>query len=154
LALFIRFFVKESEVWERTRAESWSHLGRGIARNWPIWLYLTALMSMMNLSSHGTQDLFPTFMKVHRGLSEKVYSQVVIIAMTGAILGGVLFGLASDRFGRRRMMIAAFPGALAVLPLWAFSSTLPAIIAGAFLIQFMVQGAWGIVPAHINELAP
>jgi SHS family lactate transporter-like MFS transporter len=111
-------------------------------------------MAMMNFSSHGTQDMYPTFMKQFRGLDAKVYSQIVMVMMSGAILGGIAFGLASDRFGRQRMMIAALLGALAVVPLWAFSSGLGLIVAGAFLMQFMVQGAWGIIPAHISELSP
>jgi SHS family lactate transporter-like MFS transporter len=154
LALFIRVAVKESEVWRKTKAESWSHLGRGIAANWKLWVYLTLLMAMMNFSSHGTQDMYPTFMKQFRGLSAKAYSQVVIVMMSGAILGGIGFGLASDRFGRKRMMIAALLGAFCVAPLWAFSSSLGLIVTGAFLMQFMVQGAWGIIPAHISELSP
>ena len=154
LALFIRFFIRESEVWEKNKAESWSHLGRGILSNWKLWLYLTLLMAMMNFSSHGTQDMFPAFMKSYRLMDPKVYSKVVIVMMLGAIVGGLLFGLASDRFGRRGMMICAFLGALAVIPLWAFSARLVPIAAGAFLMQFMVQGAWGIIPAHINELSP
>jgi SHS family lactate transporter-like MFS transporter len=154
LALFIRVAVKESDVWRKTKAESWSHLGRGIVSHWKLWIYLTLLMAMMNFSSHGTQDIYPTFMKQFRGLSAKVYSQVVIVMMSGAIVGGIAFGLASDRFGRKRMMILALLGALAVAPLWAFSSSLGLIVAGAFLMQFMVQGAWGIIPAHISELSP
>ncbi len=111
-------------------------------------------MAMMNFSSHGTQDLYPTFMQRFRGLDPKVYSQVVIVMMSGAIVGGIAFGLASDRFGRQRMMIVALLGALAVVPLWAFSSSMGLIVVGAFLMQFMVQGAWGIIPAHISELSP
>ena len=154
LALFIRFFIKESEIWEKSKAESWSHLGKALVSHWKLWIYLTLLMAMMNLSSHGTQDLFPTFMKVFHGLSEKVYAQIVIVGNIGAIVGGIGFGLASDRLGRRAMMILAFVGALIVIPLWAFSMTLGMITLGAFLMQFMVQGAWGIIPAHINELSP
>jgi SHS family lactate transporter-like MFS transporter len=154
LALFIRFAVKESEVWQKSKAESWSHLGRGIASNWKLWIYLTILMAGMNLSSHGTQDMFPTFMKSYRHMDPKLYSKIVIVMMIGAIIGGVLFGLASDRFGRRRMMIIAFIGALLVIAPWALGSTLPMILTGAFLMQFMVQGAWGIIPAHISELSP
>ncbi len=154
VALFIRFAVKESDVWRKTKAESWSHLGRGIVSHWKLWIYLTLLMAMMNFSSHGTQDMYPTFMKQFRGLDPQVYSQVVIVMMSGAILGGIAFGLASDRFGRKRMMILALLGALAVVPLWAFSSSMGLIVAGAFLMQFMVQGAWGIIPAHISELSP
>jgi SHS family lactate transporter-like MFS transporter len=154
LALFIRFAIKESEIWQKSKAESWSHLGRALVSHWKLWIYLTLLMAMMNFSSHGTQDMYPTFMKSFRGLDAKVYSQIVIVMMIGAIIGGIGFGMASDKFGRRAMMILAFIGALIVIPLWAFSSTLTTITAGAFLMQFMVQGAWGIIPAHINELSP
>ncbi len=154
LAVFIRFFVKESEVWQRTKADDWAHLGKSLLSHWKLFLYLTALMAMMNLSSHGTQDMFPTFMKTYRGLEIKVYSKIVIIMAVGAIFGGILFGMASDRFGRRKMMMLAFVGALAVVYPWATSSGVTAIIVSAFLMQFMVQGAWGIIPAHINELSP
>jgi len=111
-------------------------------------------MAMMNMSSHGTQDMFPTFMKNFRGLEPKAYSKVVSIMATGAVIGGVLFGLASDRLGRRWMMILAFVGALVMVYPWATSSNVQAITMSAFMMQFMVQGAWGIIPAHINELAP
>ena len=154
LALFIRFGVRESAVWEQSKAESWSHWARGLAGHWKRWLYLTVLMAMLNFASHGTQDLYPAFLKGFRGMSDRAYAKVVIIMMIGAILGGVAFALASDRLGRRWMMIAAFLGALAVVPLWAASSSTAAITTGAFLMQFMVQGAWGIIPAHINELSP
>ena len=129
-------------------------LGPHLRSHWKIWVYLTLLMAAMNFASHGTQDMFPTFMKQFRGMDARSYSQVVMLMMIGAIVGGVTFGLASDRFGRRAMMIAAFLGALAVTPLWAFSSGTAWIIAGAVVMQFMVQGAWGIIPAHINELSP
>jgi SHS family lactate transporter-like MFS transporter len=154
LALFIRFFVRESEVWRKSKAESWSQLGRTIGRHWKLWIYLTVLMAMMNFASHGTQDMFPTFMKRYRGLEPRVYSQVVIVMMIGAIIGGVVFGLASDWLGRRRTMILAFLGALLAVPLWAYSTRLGLIVTGAFTMQMMVQGAWGIIPAHISELSP
>jgi SHS family lactate transporter-like MFS transporter len=154
LALFIRFFVKESEVWRMSKAESWSQLARAIGRHWKIFLYLTLLMAMMNFASHGTQDAYPAFMKKHHGMPPAHYTNVVMITMVGAVLGGLTFGLASDRIGRRRMMIIAFLGALAAIELWAFSTQMKWIIVGGFLMQFMVQGAWGIIPAHISELAP
>ena len=154
LALFIRLGVKESHVWQKAKADDWAHLLRGIASHWKLWIYLTLLMTMMNFSSHGTQDMYPTFMQQFRGLDAKAYAQIVIVMMSGAILGGIAFGLASDHFGRQRMMIAALLGALAVVPLWAFSSRLGLVVAGAFLMQFMVQGAWGVIPAHISELSP
>lgn len=154
LALFIRIGVRESEVWRASKAESWAHLLRDIGSHWKLWIYLTLLMAMMNLSSHGTQDMYPTFMQHFRGLDAKLYSKIVIVMMIGAIIGGIVFGMFSDRFGRRSMMILAFIGALAVVPLWAFSSQIMLITLGAFLMQFMVQGAWGIIPAHISELSP
>ncbi|HEY1685993.1 MAG TPA: MFS transporter [Tepidisphaeraceae bacterium] len=154
LALVIRFFVRESEVWEKNKAESWKNLTSAISSHWKLWLYLTLLMAMMNFSSHGTQDMYPTFMKEFRGLNTKTYNVIVMIMNVGAIIGGILFGIASDRVGRRKMMALALFGALLVIPLWAFSTTLATIAAGGFLMQFMVQGAWGIVPAHINELSP
>jgi SHS family lactate transporter-like MFS transporter len=154
LALFVRFGVRESAVWEQTKAESWAHWARSLASHWKRWLYLTVLMAMLNFASHGTQDIFPAFLKGFRGMSDRGYAEVVIIMAIGAILGGMAFALASDRLGRRWMMIASFLGALAVVPLWAGSSSREVITLGAFLMQFMVQGAWGVIPAHINELSP
>ena len=154
-ALFIRFGVSESEVWQKAKAESFWQLAKTLVRHWRLWLYLTLLMMMLNCSSHGTQDIFPAFMKNFRKLDTARYTDVLIIMNIGAIIGGIVFGLASDRLGRRRMMIAAFLGALAVTPLWAFSPTLGWICAaGAFAMQFFVQGAWGIIPAQINEPSP
>jgi MFS transporter, SHS family, lactate transporter len=154
LALFIRFGVGESEVWEKTKSESWGRLGTAIASHWKLWIYLTLLMAMMNLASHGTQDNYPSFLKTDHHIEAERYTNVVVISMLGAIAGGILFGLASDRFGRRSAIITAFVGALCVIPIWAFSSTFVTITLGAFLMQFMIQGAWGVIPAHINELAP
>jgi len=154
LALFIRFGVKESEVWERSRSRDWSSLGRNILSNWKLFLYLVALMAAMNFSSHGTQDFYPTFLKNDHHFSTGRVSWVTAIMQVGAILGGVIFGLMSDRIGRRRAMVIAFILAIAIIPLWAFSHSLVLLVCGAFLIQFMVQGAWGIIPAHISELSP
>jgi SHS family lactate transporter-like MFS transporter len=154
LVLFIRFGIKESEVWKKYKAPNWSHLTKSILRHWKLWLYLTALMAMMNFASHGTQDLFPTFLNKYHKMSTHDSSKVLVIMNVGSILGGIAFGMASDRVGRRIMMILAFVGALLILHLWAFSESMQNIILGAFLLQFMIQGAWGIIPAHINELSP
>jgi sugar phosphate permease len=78
----------------------------------------------------------------------------LLISMVGAIIGGVVFGFISDRWGRKRSMILALICAIAVVPLWAFAPSLALLVLGAFLLQFMVQGAWGIVPAHLSELSP
>lgn len=154
LALFIRFKVQESEVWRRTRTESWSHLGRAILSHWRIFLYLWALMTMMNFVSHGTQDLYPTFLQRAWGFTPARRAWLTAISMIGALTGGILFGYYSDRIGRRRAIALALGGAMLMIPLWAFAPSLPLLVVGAFMMQFMVQGAWGVIPAHITELAP
>jgi SHS family lactate transporter-like MFS transporter len=154
LGLFVRFKVKESEVWQKTRQSSWSNLGREICSHWKLFLYLTLLMMMMNFASHGTQDMFPTFLQRQWGMGPTQRAAITAISMVGAILGGLLIGLLSDRFGRRRAMVAALVSAVALVPLWAYAPSLALLVAGAFLIQFMVQGAWGIIPAHLSELSP
>ena len=154
LGLFVRFKVKESEVWQKTRQASWGSLGREIVSHWKLFLYLTLLMMMMNFSSHGTQDMFPTFLQRQWGLGPTQRAVITAISMVGAILGGTLVGFLSDRFGRRRAMITALVLAIACVPLWAYAPSLTLLVVGAFLIQFMVQGAWGIIPAHLSELSP
>jgi SHS family lactate transporter-like MFS transporter len=119
-----------------------------------LFLYLVALMAMMNFASHGTQDLYPTFLKVQRGFSPQLTALVSIIANLGALAGGICIGLFSDRLGRRRGMITSLLLAVVVIPLWAFAPTTGLLMLGAFLIQFGVQGAWGVIPAHITELSP
>jgi SHS family lactate transporter-like MFS transporter len=154
LALFVRFGVKESEVWERTRHATWAHLGRGIVGHWKLFLYLMLLMTAMNLSSHGTQDMFPTFLQRQWHFGATQVALISGCSMIGAIIGGVLVGLYSDRFGRRRAMITALVFAILLIPLWAYSPSVALLYVGAFLMQFMVQGAWGVIPAHLSELSP
>jgi SHS family lactate transporter-like MFS transporter len=154
LALYVRSFVKESEVWERTRHTDWKAYGRGLMSHLPLFLYLFVLMMMMNFISHGTQDMYPTFLKRDWGFTPQRVAIVSAIANVGAITGGILFGFYSDRVGRRRAIVSALVLAIVVIPLWAFSKTVPLLVVGGFAMQFMVQGAWGVIPAHINELAP
>ena len=154
LGLFVRFKVKESEVWQKTRQTSWSNLGREICSHWKLFLYLTLLMMMMNFTSHGTQDMFPTFLKRYWSRSPTQVAAITAISMVGAILGGTLVGFLSDRFGRRRAMTTALFCAILCVPLWAYAPSLTLLMVGGFLIQFMVQGAWGIIPAHLSELSP
>jgi len=155
LAIFVRMRVSESEVWERsTRPKNWRSLFDGILSHWRLFLALVLLMTTMNLVSHGTQDLFPTFLKKGRGYSDQRTAIVTAVSMIGALTGGLWFGHLSDRIGRRKGMIAALLGAVLVVPLWIFAPSFSLIMVGAFLMQFMVQGAWGIIPAHLNELSP
>jgi SHS family lactate transporter-like MFS transporter len=154
LALFVRVKVKESEAWERSRTADWSQLWKSIFSHWKLFLYLALLMTFMNFASHGTQDMYPTFLQRYFHFDASDRSMISAIGSTGAIFGGVLFGFLSDRVGRRRSIILALLLAVVMIPLWAFSPTTAMIIAGGFAMQFMVQGAWGVIPAHLSELAP
>ena len=154
LAIFVRMRVHESEVWEKTRHKDWSSLGRGIASHWKLFLYLTLLMAGMNFVSHGTQDMYPTFLQRDWGFSPQKRAALTAFSMIGAIIGGISFGYLSDRIGRRKSIVLALILAIVVIPLWAFSPALAGLVIGAFLMQFMVQGAWGVIPAHITELSP
>jgi len=146
--------VKESSVWHESKAPNWHSLGRTLASNWKLFIYITIFMMTMNMSSHGTQDMYPTLLKRQWSFSVHKVAVVTAISMLGAILGGTLFGLISDRLGRRRSIMLAFIVALLVIPLWAFPTNTTALIAGAFVMQFFVQGAWGVIPAHLSELSP
>jgi SHS family lactate transporter-like MFS transporter len=154
LALYVRFKVKESAVWQRTRHDSWGQLGRAIVSHWKLFLYLTLLMAMMNFVSHGTQDLYPTLLQRSWGFSPAQRAALTAVSMVGALIGGVICGLVSDRVGRRRTIVGALVGGLVLIPLWAFAPSIPLLVASAFAMQFMVQGAWGVIPAHITELSP
>ncbi|HET7041089.1 MAG TPA: MFS transporter [Gemmatimonadales bacterium] len=154
LALFIRVRVKESEAWQKTRHPDWRSLVRGAAAHWRTLLVIAALMAMMNMTSHGTQDLYPTFLERYWGLDAHARALVTAISMVGALAGGVVIGRWSDRVGRRRAIAIALAGAVSVIPLWAFAPSIGLLVVGAFCLQFCVQGAWGVIPAHITELAP
>jgi len=154
LALFVRFKVKESEVWKKTKHESWGQLGRSIASHWKLFIYLTILLMMMNFVSHGTQDMYPTFLQRDWGFSPQKRAALTAFSMIGGIIGGVAFGYLSDRIGRRRSIVLALVLAILIIPVWAFSPSVTGLVIGAFAMQLMVQGAWGVIPAHITELSP
>lgn len=154
LALYIRSKVRESEAWQQHRAPTVGAIVRTAGKHWKIFLYLVLLMTLMMFLSHGTQDLYPDFLKSARGFRGEVVADMVILYNIGAVLGAIVFGHASETIGRRRSMIAALALSLAVIPAWAFGGSLALLALGAFLMQVGVQGAWGIIPAHINELAP
>ncbi len=154
LALFIRSKVKESEVWERTHHKEWSQLWAAIRANLKVFFYLVLFLTFMGFCGHGTQDMYPTFLKTQRGFSAQGAAMMTMIANLGALVGGILIAMTSDRIGRRRSVACGLGIAILVIPLWAFSPTTAMLAAGAFLIQFGVHGAWGVVPAHISELVP
>jgi MFS transporter, SHS family, lactate transporter len=154
LVFYIRRNVPESPSWNRAAvAESGGTLTI-LKSHWRLGIYAILLMTAFNFFSHGTQDLYPTFLEVQRKLSPRAVGVIAVIYNIGAICGGILFGTLSERFGRRRCIIIAALLSLPVIPLWAFSDSLAMLAAGAFLMQFTVQGAWGVVPVHLNELSP
>jgi MFS transporter, SHS family, lactate transporter len=156
LVIYIRAKVPESPVWLRQRStvNFWASLGDILKRHWLLFIYVILLMTAFNAMSHGTQDMYQTFLGEQRGLSVKAKSIIGIIYAVGAICGGILVGHLSQKFGRRRLIILTAIGGIILIPAWVFSPALSMLVAGGFLMQFMVQGAWGIVPVHLNELSP
>jgi SHS family lactate transporter-like MFS transporter len=154
LSLFVFAKVEESEAWKEHRSENAGAYLRAVVKVWPRFLYLVLLLSMMGFISHGTQDLYPTFLQQQRHFAPNHVAETSMFTMVGAIIGGLVVGYCSDRFGRRKAMIGAALVALAIVPLWIAAPTDALVVAGGFLMQFCVQGAWGIIPAHMNELSP
>ena len=152
LSLFIRARVKESDAWHEHRTD-WASYTRSLPQHWRRFVYLVLLMTMMNFMSHGTQDMYPTLLGTI-GYSKARIADITVLSAIGAILGGLCFGYYSDLSGRRRSMLTAIVCALLVVPFWIAGHSPWRIIVGVFLMQFFVQGAWGVIPAHINELSP
>lgn len=157
LVLYLRMTVKESPVWETvkaTRGGFVTALRASMKGRWPLFIYVVVLMTCFNSFSHGSQDLFPVFLRAQHHFNAQTVGAITVFANIGAIVGGVLFGALSERAGRKRTIVIA---ALLVLPgVWVYAvAEQPVLIAiGAFAIQFMVQGAFSMVPVHLNELAP
>ncbi|KAJ3023293.1 UNVERIFIED_CONTAM: hypothetical protein HDU68_008695 [Siphonaria sp. JEL0065] len=160
LIIFIRFFVPESKAAEaqitrrkETNATFLTELKVTFKKHWQLAIYCIILMSAFNFLSHGSQDLYPTFIG-SLGYTDSQKATTNAISATGAICGGTLFGFFGQYIGRRRAIIIASLGAAAMIYPWAYSATLPGLQASGFWMQFFVQGAWGIVPAYLNELSP
>jgi SHS family lactate transporter-like MFS transporter len=154
LVLFIRRNVPESPVWGHGPAVRNPSILRWMLRNWKQTIYFVLLMTAFNFFAHGTQDLYPTFLQTEHLLGHQAVSAIAVVYNIGAIIGGLLFGTISEKIGRRRAIVLASLIALPVIPLWAFGSTPLVLAAGAFLMQIAVQGAWGVMPAHLNEISP
>jgi SHS family lactate transporter-like MFS transporter len=153
ITLLLCFRVEESEAWHQAKT-TWADYRTALFSNWRRFLYLVALLAAMNFVSHGTQDLYPTFLQRARHFTVSSTAMISLISVVGAIVGGLVCGRYSDRLGRRKTMVICALLGILVIPLWLLAPTMPLIILGAFLMQFMVQGAWGVIPAHINELSP
>ena len=156
LVLFIRFRVKESAVWQKKfkSKQSWAEQRIEILSHWKLFLYLLVFMTMMLFASHGTQDMYPTFLQRQWHFAPARRATVTAISGIGAIIGGIVFGYLSDKWGRRKAIILAFILGATLIPLWAYAPNQVLLVAGAFGMQFMVQGAWGVIPAHLAELSP
>ena len=156
LLLFIRFGVKESSVWQKNsrKKQTWGEQGREILSHWRLFSYMLVFMTMMLFASHGTQDMYPTFLQRQWHFSPTRRSGITAVSGVGALIGGIVFGHLSDSWGRRRTIIIAFILGIFMIPVWAYAPNQRWLIVGAFLMQFMVQGAWGVIPAHLAELSP
>jgi SHS family lactate transporter-like MFS transporter len=154
LAFYIRYKVTESEAWKQHRIPGFRAILTTAAANWKLFVYMVGMMSCMHFLSHGTQDLYPHFLKSVHGFSTSTVANIAILYNVGSLLGAVIFGQLSERIGRRRCLVSAALVSLCVIPLWAFGNSLWTLALGAFLMQVGVQGAWGIIPAHLNELSP
>jgi len=156
LVVYIRARVPESPAWLRQRStiNFWSNLGVILKQHWLLFVYVVLLMTAFNAMSHGTQDMYQTFLGEQRRLGITQKSTIGIIYAVGAICGGTIVGFVSQKFGRRRSIIFAAICGITLIPVWVFSPGLLMLVVGGFAIQFMVQGAWGIVPVHLNELSP
>jgi len=157
LVLYIRAHVPESPVWERHRSQREGmpfNAAKFIKQHGKLFIYAVLLMTAFNYMSHGTQDLYATFLQQQRGFGVTQTSTTSIINAIGAICGGTVIGFMSQRWGRRRSIILSAVCGMPLIPIWIFAPATGLLILGGFLMQFMVQGAWGVVPVHLNELSP
>jgi SHS family lactate transporter-like MFS transporter len=156
LVIYIRTKVDESPAWLQGKAtrKTEGHLGKDIMTYVGTFFFLVLLMFAFNSFSHGTQDLYPTFLQKDHHFSPQTVGLIAIIANVGALLGGIFFGTWSEKIGRRKAIVIAALLAIPVTRLWAYSHSVPMLALGGFVMQFMVQGAWGVIPAHLNELSP
>jgi SHS family lactate transporter-like MFS transporter len=155
VVLFIRSHVPESPAFlEAQQASAKPSLIETLSANWGLVIYSVVLMMCFNFFSHGTQDLYPTFLQKQHEFDSATVSWINIVANLGAIVGGLTFGTISEKIGRVNAITIASLIALPAIPLWAFSSTPLLLAVGAFIMQISVQGAWGVIPAHLNELSP
>jgi MFS transporter, SHS family, lactate transporter len=154
LALYIRTKVPESEAWHEHKLPTVGAILKSTAHYWKRFLFLMVLMTLMMFLSHGTQDLYPDFLKSEHGISPAHVSYIAMLYNVGAIVGAIVFGQLSEFVGRRRAMLAALALSLILIPFWAFGWTPVMLAAAAFVMQMGVQGAWGIIPAHLVEVSP
>ena len=153
LVLFVRSGVDESPAWLERKPNA-KQIVLSVSRHLPLFIFVVLLMTAFNFYSHGTQDSYPAFLKVQHKFNSQIVGTITAIASIGAILGGLVFGQISQQIGRRKAIVIAALVSILVIPIWAFSQSPWILAVGAFFMQFLVQGAWGVIPAHLNELSP
>jgi len=155
LVFYIRRSVPESPVFEQRKVSgAQRNVWVAMRGHWGLFVYLIVLMAAFNMFSHGSQDVYPTFLKVQKHFDTHMVSVLTIVLNLGALTGGLVFGAWSETIGRRRAMVIAALLVLPVIPLWTYGGSIVLLGLGAFLIQVAVQGAWGVVPTYLNELSP
>jgi SHS family lactate transporter-like MFS transporter len=156
LVIYIRASVPESPVWQKHREarQPKPRLSVFVRQHGTLFLYAALLMTAFNYMSHGTQDLYPTYLEKQRGFGVSAKSIISIVYATGAICGGAVVGFLSQTWGRRRVIIVCSIAGMLLIPVWIFAPNTALLMIGGFAIQFMVQGAWGVIPIHLNELSP
>jgi SHS family lactate transporter-like MFS transporter len=153
LIVYVRSKVPESPAWVPTRVRKVG-IGETLRKHWQLAVYAILMMTFFNFFSHGTQDLYPTFLSKQLGFAPHTVTMIAVTYNVGAILGGLTLGLFSQSFGRRRTLIVTALLSIPIVPLWAFSHSAAVLACAGFAMQFMVQGCWGVIPAHLNELSP
>jgi SHS family lactate transporter-like MFS transporter len=153
LVLYIRRNVPESPAWH-AHAFTARAMAQTVRQHWRRFAYCIVMVAVFSFGTHGTQDIYPTMLRVQRGLSPRDVSVIATLYTIGGMFGTLFFGAFSERIGRSRTIILAMIGALLTIPLWAFATNLVALTIGAIVIQFLIQGAAGVLPAHLNELSP
>ncbi|ORZ15220.1 major facilitator superfamily domain-containing protein [Absidia repens] len=161
LAVVIRFWVPESESFKETQKARkmlnrsvWKEALLAVKKHWLRLIYMIIFAAFFNFFSHGSQDLYPTFLTTQLGYSEEEKTVTSVIYNIGAIVGGILFGYLSNYLGRRFVVVICSIGAGAFIALWAFGPSIQSLQFGSFMMQFFVQGGWGVVPAYLNEISP
>ena len=154
LALYVSYKMPEPEAWRVHRAASAGAILRTLGEHSKEFAYLVMLLILMMFCSHGTQDLYPDFLMSAHHVAPRSAASIAMLYNGGALLGGIIFGEFSQRAGRRIGMQSALALSLLVIPLWAFGHSVAMLTLGAFLMQVGIQGAWGVIPAHLTELAP
>ena len=165
LVLYVRLRVEESPVWlegkrkrlARPAGDARIVKAGDLARLMaflPTFLFLVLLMTSFMSFSHGTQDVYPTFLGTYAKLTPKIVGLIGVLYGIGSIAGGIAFGALSEKWGRKRAIVVAALLSIPVIPLYAYGHSAITLGIGAVLMQFMVQGAWGVVPAYLTELSP